>query len=296
MGKQKLLVLKGLPASGKSTFAKKLAAEQGFVRTNKDDIRESLFAGNYKRKDEKIVVSVRNAIIEEALSRKKSVVVDDTNLNPIHVKDLELIARRHGALFEVNDSFLEVPIETCIKRDLLRPKSVGENVIRNMYHQYVKTPAEAPVYDPSLPMAIIVDIDGTLAHMGDKRKPYDWHKVGLDEVDAGVAHLVDAIKMMDYAKIFLFSGRDEVCRPETEEWLERHDIEYDYLYMRRTNHVDEKGGQVKDTLVKAEMLERYILGQYNVLFVVDDRPSVCRMWRDEFGLRVLQVGDPHYDF
>jgi predicted kinase len=295
MAKPKLLVLKGLQASGKSTFAAKLT-EQGWVRTNKDDIRASLYCGNWKRKDEKQVVRVRNQIVADALLHRKNVVVDDTNLNPVHVKELEQIARQYDADFEVNDSFLQVSIEECIKRDLQRPRSVGESVIRDTFHKWIKVPVEAKPYDPSLPMAVIVDIDGTLAHMGDKRKPYDWHKVGLDDIDAGVAHLVDAIGMMKYAKVFLFSGRDEVCRKETEEWLERHDIEYDGLFMRRSNHLDAKGGQVKDTLVKREMYENVIEDQYNVLFVVDDRPSVCRMWRDELGLRVLQVGDPYYDF
>ena len=39
---KKLLMLKGLPASGKSTYAKELVKEQGFVRANKDDLRAML--------------------------------------------------------------------------------------------------------------------------------------------------------------------------------------------------------------------------------------------------------------
>jgi len=289
MAKPKLVVLKGLPASGKSTFAEKLT-KLGFVRTNKDDIREQLYKGNWKRKDEKQVLRVRNSIIEDALSHNKSVVVDDTNLNPVHIKDLAAIAKKHNVTFEVEDSFLAVPIEVCIKRDLQRPKSVGESVIRSMYHQYIKKAPQQVEYDPNLPNCIIVDIDGTLAHMVD-RNPYDWHKVQSDVVDAGVAHLVDAVGMMKYAKVFIFSGRSNGCRPETTEWLERNDIEYDLLAMRPEERISDD-----DREIKADMLKEHVIGQYNVLFVVDDRPKVCRMWRDEFGLRVLQVGDPHYDF
>lgn len=295
MSKQKLLALKGLPASGKSTAAKLLEA-QGWVRTNKDTIRAEMFP-NYSRKDEKKVVRERNRQILEAIYNKKNVVVDDTNLNPVHIKELSNIARQNGVDFEVDDSFLDVPLWECIERDSKREGSarVGEQVIRSMYHQYIKTPKTALKYDPSLPMAIICDIDGTLAHMVN-RSPFDWHKVGSDVVDEGVAHLLDAVGYINYATVFLFSGRDEVCRPETEEWLERHDIDYHELYMRRSDHKDENGNQVNDRIVKREMLEKYIIGKYNVLFVVDDRPSVCRMWRDEFGLKVLQAGDPHYEF
>lgn len=295
MSKPKLIALKGLPASGKSTAAKKLT-EAGFIRTNKDDIRESLFCGNYKRKDEKTVIRIRDSIISDALSHRRSVVVDDTNFNPVHIKTFESLAQRYNADFELDDSFLNVPLDVCIKRDLQRPKSVGERVIRDMYHQYIKTPKNAPQYNPDLPMAIIVDIDGTLAHMDEKRNPFEWHKVGGDRVDEGVAHLVDAINYINYAKVFIFSGRDEICRSQTVEWLERNDLEYESLCMRPSNRIDENGNQVKDTVIKSEMYHKYIEGKYNILFIVDDRPPVCRMWRDDFGFRVLQVGDPYLDF
>lgn len=309
MAKLKLVMTKGLPASGKSTYAKMLT-EGGYYRVNKDDIREMLFGEHYKRKHEKQVIWTRDALIREALGHNKSVVVDDTNFNPAHERTLRKIAAEFNAEFEVNDSFLKVSIEECVRRDLKRPKSVGEHVIRGMYNQWLAPDTNNDnYYDPNLPFVVICDIDGTLAHMNGKRGPFDWHKVGLDDVDLAVAHTLDAYKGMplmtnldsnEYdtrlSKIILFSGRDEVCRPETEAWLEHYCISYDELYMRRSNHVDEHGNQVKDTLVKKEMYDKYIKGKYNVLVVIDDRPSVCRMWRDELGLKVLQAGDPHYEF
>jgi predicted kinase len=295
MTKPKLLVLKGLPASGKSTYAKKLV-EDGWVRTNKDTIRAEQFP-NYKHKrDEKKVVKERNRQVIEGLEQGKNVVVDDTNLNPVHIKDLASIARQKNVIFEVDDSFMRVPLAECIERDKHREESVGENVIRGMYREFVMKKFDGNEYDPDLPFVVICDIDGTLAHMNGKRYPYDWHKVGLDDIDLGVAHVLDGLSLIPYTEIFLFSGRDEVCRPETEEWLERHNIEYNQLYMRRSDHLNEDGGQVKDTLVKKEMYEKYIKGKYNVLIVFDDRPQVCRMWRDEYGLRVAQLGDPYLEF
>ena len=294
MTKQKLLVLKGLPASGKSTYAKTLV-EEGWVRTNKDTIRAELFP-NYSRKDEKKVVRERNRQILEAIYNKKNVVVDDTNLNPVHIKELSNMARQNGVEFEVDDSFLDVPLAECIERDKHREASVGENVIREMYHKYVAKKFDGNEFDPKLPFCIISDIDGTLAHMNGKRGPFEWHKVGGDDIDYGVAHVLDSVDNIGLAKIFLFSGRDEVCRPETEAWLDHQCVHYDALYMRRTDHVDENGNQVNDRIVKEEMYRKYILGKYNVIFIMDDRPSVCRMWRDKFQLRVMQLGDPHYEF
>lgn len=293
--KIKLVALKGLPASGKSTKALTLV-EQGWVRTNKDTIRLEMFPEYKPKRDEKKVVKERNRQIIEGLQAGKNVVVDDTNLNPVHIKDLKSIARQYKAEFIVDDSFLEVPLAECIERDKKREASVGENVIRGMYQQWVKKKFDANEFDPKLPFCVISDIDGTLAHMNGKRGPFDWHKVGLDDLDYGVSHILDGVEQIGLAKIFLFSGRDDVCRPETEAWLEHQMIPYAELYMRRHDHVRPNGGQVADTEVKAEMYEKYIKGKYNVLFILDDRPQVCRMWRDVYGLRVLNLGDPYYEF
>lgn len=294
MAKLKLIMQKGLPASGKSTNAKMLA-ESGYYRVNKDDIREMLFGEHYKRKHEKQVIWTRDAMIRTALGHGKSVVVDDTNFNPVHERALRKMAQEFNAEFEVNDSFLKVPLDECIRRDLKRAKPVGERVIRSMYHQYIKKPENAPEYDENLPYVVISDIDGTLAHMttrlrfGDKA-PYAWKYVGEDEVDPAVAFMVDALFETERTDLVIFSGRDSVCRAETEDWLERNDIAYKALYMRPEN--DNR----PDTVIKREMYEEHIKGKYNVLAIIDDRPTVCRMWRDELGLKVFQVGDPHFEF
>lgn len=51
----------------------------------------------------------------------------------------------------------------------------------------------------------------------------------------------------------------------------------------------------KDTIIKEELFWKPIADNYNVQFVLDDRLSVCRMWRD-LGIKVLQVGNPHIEF
>ncbi len=301
MTKVKLLALKGLPASGKSTYAKTLE-EQGWVRTNKDTIRLEYFDNYNYRKDEKKVIKIRNQLIEEALQQNKDVVIDDTNLNPVHTKELAAIARKYGAEFKIDDSFLQVSLTECIERDKHREASVGENVIRKMYHEWIAKKLDGSEINPKLPICVISDIDGTLAHMNGKRGPYDWHKVGSDDLDHAVAKVLDGLRATndigDLYKIdiFLFSGRDEVCRPETEAWLDHYCISYDKLYMRRSDHLRPDGGQVADTEVKREIYEKYIKDKYNVLFIMDDRPQVCRMWRDEFGLRVMNLGDPYLEF
>lgn len=286
----KILLLKGLPASGKSTYAKHLENEEGFVRVSKDDIRATF--DNYTRKKESRVVVLRNQLIRQALSEGKNVVIDDTNLNPIHEKNIAKIAEEFGAEFEINDSFLSVPIEECIKRDLKRPNSVGQNVIYGMYYQWIKP---VKVYSLErqrrLPRAIICDIDGTLAFNTSGRSFYDMSRVDEDTPNHFISLIIDLIStgVPEYCKVIIVSGRDETARAKTEKWLYDNCIDYEALYMRK------EGDKRKDTVVKKEIYDNYIKDKYAVLGIFDDRPSVCNMWREE-GLQVAQLGNPYMDF
>jgi len=44
-----VLLLKGLPASGKSTYAKSLSSTCNYIRVNKDDLRAMMFGGNWTK-------------------------------------------------------------------------------------------------------------------------------------------------------------------------------------------------------------------------------------------------------
>lgn len=299
--KLKVIITKGLPASGKTFYACQWVEEDkdNRVRIEKDLIRKDarLFEGgvyNHKRGDEAIVIKERDRLIDKALSEGKSVVSSDTNLIQKHISKISAIARKHSATVE-QVSFLDVPLKELIERDKNREDSVGEQVIRRMFHESVKTMPTFLKFDPNLPMVVVSDLDGTLTLGPKNRGPFEWHKVGNDDINLGVSHLLDGVKVIPYAKLFIFSGRDEVCRPETEEWLEKHDIEYDELHMRRSDH-KVNGNQVPDTVAKAEMIEKYIRGKYNVLVWLDDRVAVANMLRDVYGINVAQFGDPNYSF
>lgn len=299
--KLKVLILRGLPASGKTTYAKTLE-ESGWVRVEKDEIRKDsrLFKDgvyNHKRGDEGIVLKERNRLIREALAAGKNVVSADTNLNSKHVTGISAIAREFGAEVETKD-FLDVPLADLIERDSKREKPVGEQVIRKMFHD---NHLELPTFhkwQEGLPFAIWVDIDGTLTANSSlkKRSPYDYTKVSGDDPNLFVMALIDGLNVINAGNdthpytIFVFSGREDSCRADTEDWLERHDVEYDKLVMRKT------GDGRNDALVKYEMFMEHIDGKYNCLGVLDDRMRVSQMARDVLGLNVLQAGDTRYEF
>ena len=282
---KKLLMLKGLPASGKSTYAKELEATGKWARVNKDDIRKEFFP-DYTFKNEKEVVYMEDAEIIAELREGNNVVVDNTHFNPKHQVRLEKIAKDEGAEFEL--LFIDTPFEECIKRNKKRPNSVPLEVIMNMYRQYIAPLREKAIeYNDNLEEAIVVDVDGTLAHICD-RNPYDASLAMGDSLDDAVGNIVNMAYGHGY-KVIVLTGRHSGHLQVTTEWLEEKGVNYDEIFCR------DEGDDRPDYIVKRELFEANIRDKYNVKYVIDDRPSVCRMWRS-IGLKVLQVGDPHYEF
>lgn len=288
----KIIMLKGLPGSGKSSWAKQKVAENGnYIRVSKDDIRGTMFV-NWTPKKEKSVLRIRDALIREGIGMGKNVIVDDTNLNPVHELHLKELAKELGVPFETNQSFLKVSVEECIERDLKREKSVGQRVIYKMYYNYLAVKSDDRLEKNNKRRCVICDIDGTLAHNLGGRNIYDYTRVIEDTSDPFVCAVVDALDFTFgdyYLDVIIVSGRDDNCREETEKWLENNDIPYDRLFMRET------GDKRDDAIVKEEIYKKYIEPDYCVLGVIDDRPKVARMWRS-LGLETLQAGVPEYEF
>lgn len=291
----KIYFLKWLPASGKSTWAKiKVAGNaHGIVRVNKDDLRAMCHNSVWGRDNEKFICEIRDEIIITALRSWRHVIVDDTNFAPVHLERIKDIRRHVGEnRVEVEVKFFDVPVEECIARDALRgDKSVWEKVIREMYEKYLK-PQETtigwlgyPLYqDPSLPKAIIVDIDGTMAKMNG-RGPHEYHRVNEDLPHKDIISLVKLLK--DHYTIIFLSGRKPSCYDKTLNWLNNHYSDHpnqiQYLFTRETEDDNRK-----DFIFKQEVYEKYIKGKFYVEFILDDRDQVVEMWRS-LGLRCLQV-------
>ena len=138
--------------------------------------------------------------------------------------------------------------------------------------------------DKSLPKAIIVDIDGTLAHMKD-RSPFDWDRVGEDDCDETIKDIVNSYDNIGH--VIVMSGRDGSCRAITEQWLNDNNIKYDLLLMRAEN--DNR----KDVIIKKELFDNHIKDKYYIDYILDDRLQTVNMWRS-IGLKCLQVQDGNF--
>lgn len=135
----RLIITKGLPASGKSTWSIEQvhkSESSSIVRINKDLLRTMLHADRRTKQSENQVVKARDALVVAFLRSGVDVIVDDTNLAPWHIERLGTIAARHGATVHVED-FTHVDLETCIERDAHRSSPVGRDVIEEMHQQYL---------------------------------------------------------------------------------------------------------------------------------------------------------------
>lgn len=295
--KQKLIWCKGLPGSTKSTWARQYQKEHGTDKVkivDKDSIREMLDQSEWSKANEKLVLQIEDEIILKSLIAGYSVVVHDTNFGDKHPERFKNLATIAGVEVECQD-FTHVPLETCIANDLKRNRSVGEAVIRKMWKQFLakNTPTNErdPIYreqNESLPKALLVDLDGTIALIG-HRGPYDASRCIDDKLNKPVKELIDSyIKSGKIDLIVFCSGREDKHFEMTKKWLDLvggfDSFPYE-LYMRKTSDFR------KDYIVKKELFEVNIDGKYNILAVVDDRKSVCQMWRDELNLPVFQCAE-----
>jgi len=293
MKMRKIILCEGLPASGKSTWAKEKAKLPGWKRVNKDDLREMIDGGKWSKDNEKLILKARDQLISLYLEQGNHVIVDDTNLHSKHKKRMEEIAKAFSdgdeskVQVEVNKEFLKVDVRTCIERDKKRENGVGEHVIMKMYNDYLKPKEEVVVLDqdPNLQEAIICDLDGTLSIIHG-RGPYEGHKCATDLVNEPIRTILDTFWNLDHT-IILVSGRNgknqESAEKETREWLLKHNIKFDLLFMRKAKDTR------KDAVVKEEIFDEHIRGNYFVEFVLDDRDQVVDLWRKKIGLTCLQV-------
>lgn len=129
------------------------------------------------------------------------------------------------------------------------------------------------------PLAVLVDLDGTLVDVASirhlvagARRDFDaFHRASIDcPPKAETLLLIDSYKR-NGTKIIVVSSRSNAYLPLTNMWLALNAIEVDEIYMR-----DSKDSR-PDVQVKTEMLET-IRKKYIVEAAIDDREDLLENW------------------
>ena len=143
---KKIILTRGIPASGKSTWAKQevLKDPEHSIRINRDDLRN--MCGKYwVPAREHYIEACKGLILISAMNFQfDTIIIDEMNLNPKESGELK------GEIAMVNDAFkggqdkyvveikdfTNVPLDVCLKRDSKRENPIGENVIRGIFNKY----------------------------------------------------------------------------------------------------------------------------------------------------------------
>ena len=145
-------------------------------------------------------------------------------------------------------------------------------------------------------MIYIFDIDGTLADISHRlhfiqKKPADWDGFFAACVDdEPIPEIIQVAKSLSpVAHIVMVSGRSDVVRSQTLDWMSELGIPCDCLMMRAA------GDHREDSIVKAELLDdlREVYKDEPIAGVFEDRKQVVDMYRAK-GLRVFQVAEGNF--
>lgn len=318
------MVLAGAAGCGKSSFAGEHFASVEVLSS--DDFRELVSGDPAEQAATPATFSLLMDALGERLKRRRLTVVDATNVARRDRRRLLGMAERHAvpAVAVVFD----LPLAVCRQRASDRPgrrdpddvverqRTLGRHLGELADEGFedvailtsadevttaavVRVPAGRRETDrtpaPALPPAAIVDLDGTLAsatwreHHPDRR-PRDrgGFFAGMRR-DAPVPGLVDLTTWIaHHAAVVLPTGRPDDHDPLVRRWLADHRVPYDLLLMRAS------GDRRPDPAMKRERYHRVIEPRYDIRVVIDDRPGVIAMWREE-GLYVLTAVDPGLD-
>jgi predicted kinase len=319
-----LIATRGLPGSGKSTWARTYAAAE-HIRTgrpvpvfSRDAFRDLIGVNQHgDHHGERAVTAAIEAAVTASLRQGLDVIVDAVHLRSPLLRSWVDLAANLGVQFRVQD-FTDVPLDECLRRNALRPArvpgrcdgaAVPEDVIRTLHHKFLRgrtlplpvpettpgktfTVAAAYVPPDGKPEAIMVDIDGTVADLNG-RDPYDVTTVSADLPNQPVIDVVRAMLDQGFDVVFM-SGRPDRCYDDTRQWLAQHVLpdwyhtKFDWpLFMRKS------GDTRQDATVKLELFDQHVRHNYRIRFVLDDRDQVVRAWR-LIGLPVFQVAEGNF--
>ena len=293
---KEIIILRGLPGSGKSRYARQLAQSfpEIFVRVNRDDIRIMLgIEGGLGTPDqEAIVTAIEKAQAQAALDLDKTPIIDAMNLNNMFVKEWFKMGK---AIF----LDFQNPVGACIENDAKREVGhVGEGVIRKIAKRYgikedgsLKPPPaqpepfvfkKVPAWSGNKTDAVILDVDGTVADHSEVRSPYDTSRYHLDSAHGDVISIAQSLS--DTYRVIVTTGRSEEFRDVTKKWLIENCVPFDRIIMRKA------GDERNDAIVKHDLFWEFIAPEFNVIAAIDDRARVLRAWR-AMGITTLAAGD-----
>jgi predicted kinase len=138
-----LILLVGIPGSGKTTYANKYIEEHpGMIHLSSDKIRKELWGDEATQGDNNEVFYRMQRRAIDGLNFGYNVIYDATNITR---KDRAGIIAACPKFAKIECHIIWAPIEVCIQRDAERERTVGKEVIDKMLKRF-----QAPYYDEGI--------------------------------------------------------------------------------------------------------------------------------------------------
>jgi predicted kinase len=305
-----IILTRGLPGSGKSTYAREWLAADPTKRVtiSRDDLRMKLFGEWYptenRKEKEAKVTQMQHAIIRKALNEGKQVMIDDTNLNPRVFKTFGQIAQEFSVPLKNID--FPVEVEEAVRRQAGRDKPVPADAVRKMARDYMGPNGQFHLFPNTYPVkpfkapaervqTIAFDADGTLADVSGithlvrgKYRDFDrFHRSSLwSPANEDVVALAKEAAEKGF-KVIVVTAREEPYREVTQAWMDAMGVPYENIFMRPEKDLR------PDHVVKGEMFQK-INEHYDVVHFVDDREDIARVW-EEYGVQTTIVAGGYGD-
>ena len=152
MNRPSLILLCGIPGSGKTTYAKNyIKLNNNTVHLSSDAIRKELYGDENIQGNPGDVFSLMQKRAIEALNNGHDVIYDSTAMTR---KDRQGIISVCPKFAKIECHIIWAPIEVCIERDSKRERTVGKEVIDRMLKRF-----QAPYYDEGIDIINIIFLE-----------------------------------------------------------------------------------------------------------------------------------------
>ena len=142
--KNVLIVMCGLPASGKSTYTEWLTESGVFCAVCPDKIRGELYGDENIQGDGKQVFAIAHHRIKDLGQNRNNVVFDATNID--RNRRMKLIKEMRPYFDIIICKWFSTPASICYERNFYRERQVPSTVIKNMADRF-RTPTLEEGFD-----------------------------------------------------------------------------------------------------------------------------------------------------
>ncbi|MCX7708320.1 MAG: ATP-binding protein [Clostridia bacterium] len=138
----KFIMMIGIPGSGKSTFAEKIAQSENGIIISSDELREELFGNVWEFKKNALLFSEMFRRSGRYLNEGKSVVFDATNITRSERKQ---VLKKFEPFYKVC-YYIKTPLEKVLYQNSIRNRNVPEEIIIKM-HEKIQEPDPSEGWD-----------------------------------------------------------------------------------------------------------------------------------------------------